>query len=364
MKHFSTSFLCFGLLSISLVYQTNRAAAQDSFPATSSIEAELAQAVGVVDVFPFQDKSKSLRCTTFHLGDGYMATAGHCFIGSYDCNNAQVRWANSEKTSRCTNIVYSFASESLEKLHADNRDLTVFQVDSAPEQKLKVSRDSIESMKVQTLAATGLSIQIKRGRIISTATGPCTLKAGSASTIFGQPKPKDTVQHNCSVGSFAPGTPIIDLNSGELLAIQQSSALLPALDTQSETYIKEIHYAKTLSEIELLKIIHAEKEKLRQVSIGGFSPEVFYNGFRDTLSLKVATLGEQAGTRTVSFIPHNGVDTQIEIIDGEGARTVISGARRASLDQRIEFKAPVRITLKSINAELAPSLWLEDIEQN
>ncbi|MEY2987567.1 MAG: hypothetical protein RJB13_1088 [Pseudomonadota bacterium] len=353
-----------GLIVIITMFVCGRAKAVPYTPTKSGIEAELSQAIGIVEIYPFQDERTSLRCTTFHLGDGYMATAGHCFLGSYDCNNAVVRWANSSRVSRCTNVVYSFASESLEKLNSDNRDLTIFQVDTAPEQKLKIGRDSIESMKFEKMSATGLSIEIRRGRITSTTTGPCTLFAGNASTIFGQPKPKDTVQHNCNLGSHAAGTPIIDLMTGELLAIQQSSALLPAIDSHSETYVKEIHYAKTLTELELLKIIHSEKTNLRQVSVGGFSQEVFYNGFRDKLNLKVITLGDEPGSQTISFIPHNGIDSEIEIVDGDGLKTRISGPRRANLEQRVQFKAPIRVFLKSSNTGMAPSLWLEDIEHN
>jgi len=328
------------------------------------LEDELTHAVGVVDVYPFEDRNRSLQCTTFHLGDRYMATAGHCFLGSYDCNNAQVRWAYSEKVSRCTRVVYSFASESIGKIQATNRDLTIFQVDSAPAQKLNVNRDSLESMRVQSLSATGLSVQVKRRRVTSSATAPCTLRVGTTSTIFGQPKPKDSVQHNCRIDSFSAGAPILDANTGELLAIQQSSAVLPALDNQSETYIKEINYAKILTSLELLKIIHSDRANLRHLSIGGFAPEVFDGGFHDHLNLRVATLGAENGVQSVSFILHNGVDSQVEIIDGDGLKTLVRGPRRANLEQRIEFKAPVQVILKSTNNVFAPVLWLEDIEHN
>ena len=358
------SLMKLGLLGSPVLMMSAAGTAQTPSPTPSGIEAELAPAVGIVDVFPFEDKSISLQCTAFHLGDGYMATAGHCFIGSYDCNNAQVRWANKNNVSTCTEVVYSFASESLNKLNANHRDLTIFKVNVAPNEKLKIGRDSLEAMRVQTLAVTGLSVKVRHVRVTSSSTGPCTLIAGQATSIFGQPKPKDTVQHNCSVGAFAPGTPIIDAQTGELLAIQQSSTLLPAIDSQSETYLKEINYAKTLTELELLKIIHTQKSQIKQLGIGGFSPEVFANGFRDRLNMKVATLGEEIGTQSVSFIPHNGVDTQVEITDGDGRTTIISGPRRAYLEQRIEFKAPVQIRLKSTHSGIAPALWLEDIERH
>lgn len=363
-KNFALAFPLIIGMSWLLINDASALGNSKSAPAPTGIDAELTQTVGVLEVFPFEDSKKSLRCTTFHLGDGYMATAGHCFLGAHDCNQALVHWANSDKVSRCTEVIYSFSSESIEKLDASNRDLTIFKVDAAPPQKLKVSRTHLRNLQAQSLAATGISIQLKRGRVTSTTSKPCTLITGSATNIFGQPKPNDTVQHNCSVGSYAAGMPIVDATTGELLAIQQSSTLMPALDTESETYLKEVNFAKTLTEPELSNIIDRNSENLRHLSVGGFAPEVFYSGFRDSLNMKVATLGVENNINSVSFIPHNGVDTEVEILDGEGRKTIISGPRRANLEQRLEFKAPVQISLKSTNIGMAPSLWLEDINYN
>lgn len=335
--------------------------AEDQSQMPTVIDRELVQALGALEVFPFQDKAKALRCTTFHLGDGYMATAGHCFLGAYDCNGAKIRWANSSRISRCTNVIYSYASESIDLINSVSRDLTIFKVDAAPFQKLKLSPQVFRHEQVQSLNATGLGVKIERGRVVAASTGPCTLLTGRTTTIFGRPKPSDTVQHNCDVGNFGAGTPIVDAQTGELLAVQQSSSLMPAIDTASETYLKQIHYAKTFTDLELLKIIHSEVNTLRNVTIGGFSPEVFQNGFRERLSLKVVTLGTGVNTQSISFIPHTGVDTQMEIIDGDGRKTIISGPRRAHVEQKLDFKAPVEIHLKSVNTGMAPSLWLEDI---
>lgn len=363
-KKFRNVYPLFFGMSCLLISDANASGISNNTPAPAEIDAELTQTVGVLEVFPFEDSKKSVRCTTFHLGDGYMATAGHCFLGAYDCNQALVRWANSDKISQCTRVIYSFASESIKKLDTTNRDLTIFRVDAAPPQKLKVTQTHMRSLQAQSLAATGISVQLKRGRVTSRASKPCTLITGSATNIFGQPKPNDSVQHNCSVGSYSAGTPIVDATTGELLAIQQSSTLMPAIDTESETYLEEVNFAKTLTEHELSSIINKHSTSLRNLSVGGFAPEVFYSGFRDSLNMKVATLGIENNINTVSFIPHNGVDTQVEILDGDGRKTIISGPRRANLEQRLEFKAPVQISLKSTNIGMAPSLWLEDINYN
>ncbi|MBM3381953.1 MAG: hypothetical protein FJY29_05875 [Betaproteobacteria bacterium] len=325
---------------------------------------EALTALGIVDVYPFEEKHRALRCTAFHLGDGYVATAGHCFLGAQDCNGALVRWHNSNVTSKCQKMLYSNASESFARGNEFSNDLSVFEVDVAPAQKFLVTSERPFSDTLSRENVRLLRAQLRSGKVEASYSETCQLVTGRITNIFGQPKAQDTAVHTCTYGDFADGSPLIDINTKTLLALHQGTSLLPAFDSTSDetAALKSINFAKTISELDILRIINSKDVRRTQIRIGGFSSEVFSTGLYEKISMKVATLNAFPDSETVSFSAHNGIDSQLEISGADGAKMIFAGPRRAGYEQRFQFKAPVQIVLKSAHTGIAPSAWIENIQ--
>lgn len=331
---------------------------------TSNQQVDISSAVAILDVYPFEEKNRALRCTAFHLGDGYMATSGHCFLGALDCNGAKVRWANSQMVSNCKKVVFSNASESLYRGNEISTDLAIFLVDNAPQAKFSLTsgKESIEQLATQEVH--GLNVQLRSGRVNGEFTNSCRLVTGPITNIFGQPKTPDTAIHDCLMSEFSDGSPIIDATSKALLAIHQGSSVIPAFESASDSSakLKSVNYAKTISDLDLIRIINSENVHPNHLRIGGFSSEVFNTGFYEKISMKIATLEARDNSETISFTAHNGIDSLIEVTGADGGKMVFSGPRRAGFEQRFQFKAPVSIELKSAHTGIAPSAWIENIQ--
>jgi V8-like Glu-specific endopeptidase len=216
-------------------------------------------AVGVVDVFLFKDRKISQRCTATHVGDGLMVTAGHCFMGTYDCNDAKVSWENEDYTSRCQYVLYSNASESYSNGSEISNDLTVFKIDKYPQAKavLQPAAQPAESSESNFFTEAIAFSKRHSGSTPSTVTSsPCRLVHGPVVNIFSQPKPSDTVRHNCELSDIASGSPLMRLSNNELLAIHQGSSLLPDPDGRaSSSDAQKIHYAKVVTGSDLRRIL-------------------------------------------------------------------------------------------------------------
>lgn len=324
----------------------------------------IANAVGVLDVYPFEEKNRALRCTAFHLGDGYVATAGHCFLGSRDCNGAKVRWANSGKVSYCNKVHYSFASESFAGAAAFSTDLAVFSVSDAPAEKLDLVNTPEFSDTLSTSTVYFVQAKLRNGKVTAEVGQPCQLTTGRITNIFGQPKTADTASHNCAVDEFSAGTPLINPTTNTLMALHQTSSTIPVYEDSgnSSAGLKMVNYAKLMSDLDLIRITHSDSIPMRNIRIGGFSGEVFATGFYEKISMNVAKIHATRDFDTVSFTAHNGIDSQLEITGADGRKMIFVGPRRAGHEQRFQFKAPVSIVLKSAHTGMAPAAWIEDIQ--
>lgn len=322
-------------------------------------------AVGVVEFFPFEKRDNPLRCAAFHLGHGMVATAGHCFLGAWDCNGAVVKWSNSALQSRCISVLYSNASEAYSNGREVSSDLTVFKVDSAPAHKIFLTGSRHRLKEPADLDVVTLQLSQKNGKWISQRSPDCILQTGAVSNIFGQPKPSDTARHSCILGDYSDGSPILDAKTGALLALHQAVSQIPAFTENGsggESTLKEINYGKTLQHLDLDELTQQGPSDLRDMRVGGFSGEVFSIGLREKLSMRVVTLPARNSAENLSFLAHNGLDTTLEVIGADGKKMVFTGPRRAGFEQRFSFKAPVSIVVKGTHTGIAPSAWIEDIE--
>jgi hypothetical protein len=320
-------------------------------------------AVGVLDVYLFRNKNVSQRCTATHIGNGLMITSGHCFMGAYECNAAKVSWENENFTSRCQYILYSNASESYASGSEISNDLTVFKVDKYPSAAVALSSGSRPTESVLSTEAVALSKRRTGESMITVTSTPCKLIIGPLVNIFSQPKPSDTASHNCELGNIASGSPLMKASGDELIAIHQGTSLLPDPESTAATAeAQKVNYAKVFSSADLQKIINLPYALPDNIRIGGFAGEVFSTGVSEPWSFTVAYLQAKAGSSTISFGVHNGLDTLIEATDGDGKKMLFGGPRRAGYDQRFRMKAPVKITITSTQGGIAPLAWLENIQ--
>lgn len=321
------------------------------------------RAVGIVDVYLFKNKNISQRCAATHVGNGIMVTAGHCFLGAYDCNDARVSWENESYTSRCQYVLYSNASEAYSNGREISNDLTVFKVDRAPDASVSLA-PMLRNSDVQTTAeAIAISTSRSNGGGVTLSSSACNIILGPVVNIFSQPKPSDTARHNCELADISSGSPLLNTSTNQLIALHQGTSLLPDLENAANNGgHHRINFAKVISDIDVQKAIQLPDALPKDIRVGGFAGEVFNTGIKEPLSFKVVGLQARVGETTVSFGLHNGLDTMIETVDGDGKKMIFAGPRRAGYDQRFRMKAPVKVTLTSTSGGLAPLAWIEDIQ--
>lgn len=323
------------------------------------------RAVGVVDVFPFKNKEISQRCTATHVGNGLMVTAGHCFLGSWDCNDARVSWEHENFTSRCQYIVYSNASESYSNGLEISNDLTVFKIDRWPEAAMALSTRVNPGDNPLATGTTAIAISKNTisGAIATKASAPCNIVFGPVVNIFSQPKPFDTAKHGCELSDISSGSPLINSSNNQLIAIHQGTSLLPELEnSSSEAGTQLVHYAKIIADMDIQKATSLPDAIPSNIRVGGFAGEVFSTGIKEPLNLRIANVQAKIGQTTVSFSVHNGLDSVIEAVGSDGGKIIFAGPRRAGHEQRFRLKAPVRFNLTSTRGGIAPLAWIEDIQ--
>lgn len=321
------------------------------------------QAVGVVDVYFFKNRSYSMRCAATHIGDGLMVTAGHCFLGAYDCNDAVVSWENENYTSRCQYVLYSNASEAYASGREISNDLTIFKVNRYPETRVSLAPGLGQLSTNVSTEAVAISKTQNNGAVETTTSAACQIVFGPIVNIFAQPKPSDTARHSCDVSDIASGSPLINAATKQLIAIHQGTSLLPDLESSPRgATSQKVNYAKVISQLDIQKAISLTDALPREIRIGGFAGEVFNIGISEPLNLKVARLQARVGESTISFGMHNGLDTIVEATDGDGKKMIFAGPRRSGHDQRLRLKAPVLITVTSAQNGIAPLAWIEDIQ--
>ncbi|MFZ9520319.1 MAG: trypsin-like peptidase domain-containing protein [Silvanigrellaceae bacterium] len=365
MKNTGRFVFCLAALMISLpAVAGNRSKRGNKQPARDVSGAnDSTRAVGVVDVFLFKNREISQRCTATHVGNGLMVTAGHCFLGSWDCNDARVSWENESFTSRCQYIVYSNASESYSNGREISNDLTVFKIDRWPEAVVSLSPGIKPEDKQFATSAVAISKNKSSNSTSTKTSAPCNLVFGPVVNIFSQPKPSDTAKHNCELSDISSGSPLINTNTNQLIAIHQGTSLLPDLESSSSDIATQlIHYAKIIADIDIQKATSLPDAMPSNIRIGGFAGEVLSTGIKEPLNLRIANVQAKSGQTTVSFSVHNGLDSVIEAVGSDGGKIIFAGPRRAGHEQRFRLKAPVRFNLTSSRGGIAPLAWIEDIQ--
>ena len=144
-------------------------------------------------------------CTVFHIGEGVVLSAAHCFSEKVQANTAcvthDIHWADGS-VSACTEVLYRELD--------DDQDLFAFVVDPIPADSFTIAETSFRAIG-EELVIVGYPAELD----LSMATG-CSATAVTP----GSPR----FEHNCDSLPGNSGSPIFSKNSGEIIGVHNGSA--------------------------------------------------------------------------------------------------------------------------------------------
>lgn len=247
-------------------------------------------------------------CTAFHLGQGLVATAGHCLpaptaeVADMPCNAATISWHEGVESSRCLRyLAYRFDSEA---------DYALIEVYPAPAAQLELS----ETAWAQPDEAVVLGFPIDREL---SASALCHVGQGDAALFT----------HDCDTLPGNSGSPVIDPSSGRVLGVHNG---------ESEV----ANYGTLLAALEDIAGW--------QQQLGAADPlpaELSFGPFGDREEKLLTTLGRQADGR-LNFVLEIDLEKdcdQLVVIDGRGVRRSFTG----HVNQQLDLPAPVSIVLQT-----------------
>lgn len=149
-------------------------------------------------------------CTAFHVGEGLVATAGHCLprpaanMEETPCHAYSIQWAQSRTESRCLRYkAYRYDDEA---------DYALIQVDPAPPAAIEVMGDRREQL-AQTQA---IVVGFPKDRELSQS-GHCNARWSpntEASKFF----------HSCDTLPGNSGSPVIDTATAQVIGVHDGDA--------------------------------------------------------------------------------------------------------------------------------------------
>jgi V8-like Glu-specific endopeptidase len=176
---------------------------------------------GLLNAFGLITIGGNGACTATHLGNGYVLTAGHCFVAdetnpnqtyaNKDCSDIKVYWGYRgspatgsakpavSKISQCTKIIYGELTPA--------SDFAIFKVDSAPNAKIAIATETKRTVSNTKLTIFGYP----QARPLEWSQF-CALKPNSAVSLGGFKGPS-TFVHQCDTEPGNSGSSIIAINA-------------------------------------------------------------------------------------------------------------------------------------------------------
>lgn len=287
--------------------------------------------VGLLEVFPFKDKKKSIRCTAFHVGNGYVVTAGHCFLGAMACNKAQVWFGlNSDigarLPSKCTEVVWNRPQER------DN-DLAIFKVDFAPQAFLELSQVAMPQPVTQISYNDKLGVH---------QTENCLVQVGAVSDAFGRLRRQHSLFTNCESGVYGHGAPLLS-NSGQVVAVQQAPLFFPSPEGTNKS---SMTFLSAVNEI-ASHVSQNQFPPANLIRLGGFSPEAFPNAIQDELMLHVANIQHETDSGYLAAQFTMSPTSTFVVTDARGQSLIYSGLQDESMLRSVRLFPPIQIYLQT-----------------
>ena len=172
---------------------------------------------GYLDAFGIVALGNTGSCSGTHLGNGYVLTAGHCFlegaatssIKNQACPTTKIYWGyrGSPSTgspkpvvtgvSQCTKIIYAELTEG--------RDFAIFQVDKAPTAKVSIAAESARTAQNTKLTIFGYP----QGRPLEWSQY-CPLKKNTVAPVIGS---ASRFAHQCDTEPGNSGSAIMAIGA-------------------------------------------------------------------------------------------------------------------------------------------------------
>lgn len=299
------------------------------------------EATATLEVFPYASSRRSLRCTAFHLGEGLMATAGHCFLGLRECNGARVIFNSHARRP----FPRSHACLRIEAIAADvmregsqGLDLALFRISDPPRAALRIGDASTLPPDAALLSVEGLVGHRDPRRRSGLVT--CAGAAPWPTDFFGRPRPRAVLRTSCAHGGFAHGAPLLDPSTGDVVGLVTGVFRLPTPRSSFSTA-----FSPFSGPSDAARFVTSEGGEPTVIRVGSFSTEAFPRGLEDRLDARaVRFVGP--GAVTLSF--QAGASTEIEVRGADGSRRTFAGAPSFSDASAIAFPAPVEVRIRTL----------------
>lgn len=246
-------------------------------------------------------------CTAFHLGEGIVVSAAHCFVRELKptepCISTDLRWHDGSR-SQCVQILsYEWT---------DERDMVVFEVDPAPKTQLSWAKDIFTHNE-----AVVVGYPHQRPLSIS---HPCELK--------GLTRIANRFFHDCDTLPGNSGSPVIDPSSGAVIGIHNG-------------FLEQLNYATLLVdweqiEGEVKQIQYQRQSEAEQLVFGPFG------NLENRLLYHFPFAEDQWVSFTIQYDVEDGYDF-VNIRDGRGIRIRLTGRD----SRHFELETPVVVSFES-----------------
>jgi V8-like Glu-specific endopeptidase len=273
-------------------------------------------------------------CTAFHLGDGIVATAGHCLEDlaenprEVSCHSMDITWGvlageSNQGRSRCLKV--------LEYKYDQEADYALIQVDPIPATAVVLERDP----RAMKLTAQAMVLGYPKGRALSLS-GTCVAHNGDNpdSQIF---------RHRCDTLPGNSGSPVLDAQTLEVIGVHNGDA------DDRENYGSYLPTPASLSAISAnLKELAAQPQSL------AFGP------FADQLKKDLVHFTREQGA-AVSFQMNMSVEDgydKVVIIDGLGRTQEHTGTKDLQFDS---LPTPVSVVVLTDYSGTSESISLSSV---
>lgn len=257
------------------------------------------------------------QCTVFHIGDGIVASAGHCFDSNTQegspCISQQIQWQDGSK-SQCIQV--------LDYALTEDKDYAIFEVDPAPRGHFELAQNlSNVTQEVSILGyPSGQALQVSED---------CKASFEADQT---------SIKHNCPTLPGHSGSPILDPVSLQVLGIHNGN------------YSQDQNYGT------VFPILKDSWEQVREERGQYLNWGPFENNRSQLLYHIPTKLGHEA-TFTMSFSLEDGYDF-VFVQDGNQVKQQITG----SGVKTFTLTTPVIISFESDYGGESEMVELESIE--
>ncbi len=251
-------------------------------------------------------------CTAFHLGEGLVATAAHCFAEAAHetdpCVSNDVEWSDGQR-SQCVQILY--------KSYNGDNDMLIFEVDPAPAARFEVV-DQSDSQSFEALDLMLLGYPHESALSLSSDCSVQQLAHDSR-----------RFEHDCDSLPGNSGSPVLARDSGLVVGIHNGSS-------------EPLNYGTLLHDWEEVQV---EVQRIRRGRIFSQSTQNRFGPFQNNQKVLLRHLSSDAGEYVrfdMAFDIEDGYDFVV-IRDGFGVRRTLTGNDQTSLD----LKTPVVVMFES-----------------